>query len=148
MSADGASRRTCLEGILKDLEDKASNTAQTLRLTVVANLFAQASGVEFVLSDLKRIEQVIAVSLLHLHESGGERGVLQSRQMASTCLHNLALSLKVDSVSSSVPDQIIMGCLRSLSSEADGVVLERRAIAAAVVLRKFARTKDIIKSAG
>lgn len=139
MSADGSSRRECLALVLGDLRHSDPPASCALRLTVVANLFALPSGAEFILSDPGRVSLVREGALFHLHSEAS----VDVKQMAMACLHNLALSLKT----TFSPD-LLLGCLGGLSEEADGVVLERRAVTAAIILRKFPEAKDTTKAAG
>lgn len=141
MSADGASRKTCLqESVLDQLRLTEPPAACALRLTVVANMFALPSGEEFILSDPTRLALVRDSALFHLHAT---EATVEIKQMAVACLHNLALALK-----STFSVELLVGCLDKLSQEADGVVLERRAITAAIILRKFPQAKDSTKAAG
>jgi len=136
MSADGETRTKCLDAVIDALkETKATPKTVALRLTVVANLFAHASGEEFVLS---RLVAVRDAAISHLSSND-----IHTRQMASACLHNIVLSLK------SFSEECLFGCLERLSVETDEVVVLRRSIAAGVLLRRFSQNAiTLVKSQG
>jgi Na+/citrate or Na+/malate symporter len=149
MAADGESRKACLQSLVfSQLNNNNSEswTTSATRLSVIANMFALPSGTELILSDKQRMELVINKALFHLHsevevDEEMNHQFSSLKQMAAACLHNIALAMSQQGTFS---NELLIGSLRGLSQEEDGLVIERRVLSAGIILRKFPQTKDTV----
>ena len=142
MLNNGASRNDCLDFVLSELErldpGRATSTiainAAAMRLAVIANLFALPSGRAFVMDRPERMQRVLdsAMRDVNQKQQSEESPIKGVRQVASAVLHNIAINLSPPSsqIQMTLPDapmQIMLGCMESLTSETDEIVLCRRA---------------------